>query len=277
MADEAENDMLEQEGAQTPLSETPEFQMALAARLADIQSDIEAKFDAKLKALAKGDGTAPDALDMASKIAAAIGEMNDQGAHRKTVAPAVMAARRAAQSKMEKLLLAARDLPTKERPKYQIIATGWFKDRLVHPYSLDPKTRQQVPTTVFFMSSPNMGMRPINKAAKEIWAAFMGSVSNGESEVPFVVKPVWVTDSGVVITGTAPQTARAHGKVIDYDNDLDLGDGQGVPEPVGQGESDEDDDLMIENDPRGEEVAVLGTIAAKAKRSSGLGLGDKRV
>lgn len=265
---------------EVPITETPEFEMALAAKGAEIQAQISAEMDAKLAKIMANAGmpaaAGDDAMSMARMIATAIGEMNQQGTGRKVVSPAVMEARRAAEKKMADLLLAARDLPKSDRPKYRLITSGYFKDRLVHPFHRVGK--DMVPTDIYFMSSPSMGMRPLNKSAKAIFSAFMGSISNGESEVPFNVKPIWVTDSGVVIAGTPPRSAEAHGRVMEIDDAIEIDAMDGVPPAVGDGRA-EDDDLSFvdQNDPRNEAIHVLGTIAQPAKRTAGLGLGDKRI
>lgn len=252
-----------------PITDTPEFQMALAKSTAEIHDKLMAEVR-DIMAKTGPHAENGDALSMARMIASSIAEMADQGTNRKTVAPEILEARRAAQKNMERLLMAARELPTKDRPKYRLITKGYFKDRLVDPYHRDKRTKQIVPTDVYFMGSPSMGMRPLNKTAKAIYKAFLGSISNGESEVPFDVKPIWVTDSGVIIAGTPPQSAGVHGNVMDEVMSLDdlIDD---VPAPVGDG-SGEDDDLTFatpdQNDPRMAEIAVLGTIAPRAKRAS---------
>jgi hypothetical protein len=166
---------------------------------------------------------------------------------------------------MEALLLAARDLPKGERPRYRLIAAGWFKDKLVQPFTVDRRTGAQIPTEVVYMAIPGEHMKPINKSAKAIYAAYRRSISNNaDSEVPLEVKPLWVTDSGVIITGTASQTARAHGRVIDpmdYDDE--------APEVTEPSLNDDPDfGIVNQHDPRAKDVHVLGTIAEPARRTT---------
>lgn len=262
------------------ITSTPAFEMALAAKTAEIHAQISAEMKAEFAkilgdAKAQPSSDAGDMTAMARSIALAIAEMTNQGSGKKTVAPAIMEARSRSHDKMVELLMAARELAQKDRPKYRLITSIWAKDRLVHPFHTIPGSKTQVPTDIYFVGVPSLGMRPINAVAKKIFAAFMGSIGNGESEVPFVVKPIWVTDSGVIIAGTAPQTMAAHGRVMEVDTTYDVDDAMGAPGAVGTGDAEDDDMSFVnQNDPRANEVYVLGTIAKPASRTQPT---DKRV
>ena len=108
-------------------------------------------------------------------------------------------------------------------------------------------------------------MKPLNRSAKAIYAAYLRSISNNaDSEVPLETKPVWVTDNGVVIAGGGTVTAKTRGRVIDPLEDDFHPD---APE-VGTPQDDEDFGIINQTDPRAKEIRVLGTIAEPAKRTS---------
>ena len=250
-----------------PVTETPEFQMALAAATTRIADDLRAEMKTIMAgAVSKGAGDS-DALSMARMIASSIAQMADQGTGRKTVAPEILEARRMAQEEMGRLLMAARELPKGDRPRYRLTAKLYAKDRVVDPYHRDSRTKQLVPTEVIFMSVPNLAMRPLNPTAKAIFKAFMGMANNGQSEVMQDFKPVWVTDSGVIVAGTPPQTKSAHGGELDIDYSFDDDLMSDIPNPVGQGEGDDNLGIITQDDPRRDTIHTLGTIAPPARRT----------
>jgi hypothetical protein len=251
-----------------PVEESPEFQMAVSAAVAKATAGIRDELLGQMKSIIGQPVTPAEggAVEIANQIALAVSQMADQGSGRKRVPVEVLAAREAGRKDMEALLLAARDLPKNEKPRYRLIAAGWFKDRLVQPFTIDKRSGEQIPTEVVYMAIPGEHMKPINKSAKAIYAAYQRSISNNAgTEVPLDVKSVWVTDNGVVITGTATATARAHGRVIDPMAEFE----DEAPE-VTEPSLNEDPDFGIVNqyDPRAKDVHVLGTIASPAQRTT---------
>lgn len=262
---------LEQPVEALDITQSPAFQMALAEATARISAQLVAEVK-EIVASAKGNDAEPamrdnsEAQSLARMIAASIAEMADQGTDRKRVAPEILEARAQAQKKMERLLLEVRELPKDKRPKYRLIAKFYAKDRVIDPFMRDPRSKQIIPTDIYFLGIPNQGMTPLNAAAKAVFSAYQGSISNGESEVPLGTKPIWVTDNGVIIAGTAPRTIAAHGRAIDP---LDLDEEMRLTPPaVGAGDGEPDDELGFANqdDPRAAQIHVLGTIAAPAQR-----------
>lgn len=257
------------EKQEAAITETPEFQMAVAAEVAKAIAEIKGNLLAEVKAVA-GAGT-PSAVDqsgvsLAREIALAVSQMADQGTGRKRVPVEILKAREEGQKEMERLLMEARKLPKGEQPRYRLIAAGYFKDKLVQPFQRNVRTGEDYPTEIVYLAIPGQHMKPLNVSAKRIFAAYLRSISNNEdSEVPLTHKPVWVTDSGVQIAGGGTATARAHGRVIDPMGE----DGYDPDAPDVSGPQDDDEfGIINQSDPRAREINVLGTIAEPAKRSS---------
>jgi hypothetical protein len=265
-----ENEMAED----NDVTQTPEFEMALAEATAEIHDKIMAEVQAMLSAKdprpASEDG---EIQKLARAIAMSNAEIADQGTRRKRVSPEVMEARSQSLKRMNVLLEAAQSLPKSDRPLYRLRAKGYFGDRLIEPFQRIAGGKV-IPTHVTFMSAPNLALEPLNKAAQEIYATFIGSISGGDQTIngrsvpdPSGAKPFWMTNNGAVISAPTA-TAREHGMIMEPEpislDDMhrpipDVGDGARLGGAV---------EIISVDDPRATKIPVLGTIAAPAVRGS---------
>jgi hypothetical protein len=251
------------------ISETPEFQMALAAATSQIHDRIMSEVRSMV---AKEREPTPfdkqtELERFARAIAASTAEMADQGTSRKRVAPEILEARAQSRARMETLLEAAQKLKGTERPFYRVRAKCYLGDRLIEPFQRMGRG-EVMPTHIYFMSSPNLGMEPLNDAAREIYAAFRGSIAGGDQMLngkptpdALGAKPLWVTNNGAIIS-TPTTTAREHGMVIEPETLSDTPD-TGLGPRVGQ-----QVEIVSVDDPRATKIPVLGTIAAPATRGT---------
>jgi hypothetical protein len=255
---------------ESDITATPEFQMAIAKAVTEIHDRLTDEM--RLVIAEKMDGLPREQLAeseverFARAIAASTAEMADQGTNRKRVAPEILEARAKAQTRMSDLLDKAQDLKGAERPLYRVRSKCYLGDRLIEPYQRGHRG-EVTPTHIYFMSSPSLGMEPVNDVAKEIYAAFMGTISGGQSMIngrpipdALAAKPLWMTRNGAVIAASTV-TAREHGMVIEPDP-LDIPStalGPGVGQQV---------EIVSVDDPRATKIPVLGTIAAPAVRGT---------
>jgi hypothetical protein len=249
--------------------DTPEFKSAVGAAVTDALAQITAKMAQNAPAAVSG-SSGSELMDLFQQMALSIAEVSDQGTNRKRVAPEVLLRRENAKNAMGDLLMAARDLPKAERPRYRLVAKVYFGERLVDPFQRLPDKRV-VPTEVYWLNAPNDAMRPVNKSAKAIYEQYLIWVGGNAATVGGHQVPAWVSPKGVVIAAPPPATAQQHGLTIEAEP-LEMDDG--TPVPMGGGRAvPEDDDFGIinQNDPRAPEVSILGTIAPKAKQTA---LGD---
>lgn len=218
--------------------------MAEAAKSA--ASEVATELLAKA---AKDDGGGKAAPDMATfasmfdRMAMAIAEISDQGTARKRVAPEVLAARARAHERMIKLLNAARE--DGDEPEYRLVAKTYLSERFIEPFMPGPDKRP-IPTEIIWKGAPNQAMRPLNKVAKAIYAAFQESVGTQEKLNGVDNRPFAMTPGGVVVKGL-PAAARR-----DIPQDLLA------------------DDLIMPGgniDPTASHVRVLGTVAAPARQN----------
>ena len=263
-----ENEMAED----TDITQTPEFEMALAQATAEIHDTIMAE----VKAMMAGKEVKSDEGEiqkLARAIALSNAELADQGTRRKRVSPEIMEARSQSLKRMNVLLEAAQSLPKSDRPLYRLRAKGYFGDRLIEPFQRIAGGKV-IPTHVTFMSSPNLALEPLNEAAIAIFAAFIGSISGGDQTIngrsvpdPSGAKPFWMTNNGAVISAPTA-TAREHGMIMEPEpislDDMrrpipDVGDGSKLGGAV---------EIISVDDPRATKIPVLGTIAPPATRGS---------
>jgi len=202
----------------------------------------------------------------ARMIAASTAEMADQGTYRKRLAPEVLEARAQATKRLYELLDKAQALTGKNRPLYRVRSKCYLGDRLIEPFQRGFKG-EITPTHIYFMSQPSLGMEPVNDVAKEIYAAFQGTMLGGESMIngkptpdALAARPLWMTKNGAVLA-TPTATAREHGMVIEPDP-LDI-PSTGLGPNVGQ-----QVEIVSVDDPRATKIPVLGTIAAPAVRGT---------
>lgn len=261
------------------VTQTPDFQMALAAMTVDIHDKVMADVKAMLASPAAVAATPAGSADsdiqrLARAIAMSNAELADQGTGRKRVSPEIVEGRRQSRDKMEKLLSDVDKLPTNERPRYKLRAKGYFGDQLVEPFQRLPGGRI-VPTEVIFLSVPNLALVPLNASAKAIYDAYIGSISGGENSIngipvpdPGAVKPAWMTKNGVVIAGVPSASSQKYGMAPEVEPlEVDLMR-RPVPQ-VGDGASVVSVTEVYDNDdPRRDKINVLGTLAAPAVRGS---------
>lgn len=256
------------------LTQTPEFQMALAAATTEIHDRIMAEVKAMMPKVKAGEKVAEDDGEiqkLARAIAMSNAEIADQGTRRKRVSPAVLEARNQSMIRMHELLEAAQRLPKSKLPVYRVRSKVYLGDRLIEPFQRLAGGKV-VPTNIIFVSAPNLGMEPVNDAAKEIYDAFIGTISGGDQTIngvkapdPSGAKPLWMTNNGAVIA-TPTATAREHGMVLepemislDEREIPDVGDGSRLGGAA---------EIISVDDPRATKIPVLGTIAPPATRGS---------
>ncbi len=255
------------------ISETPEFQMALAKATAEIHDAILADVRALMaESGAKAIPAEQSEIErLARAIASSNAEMADQGTNRKRVAPEILEARRKSEKKMHALLDKVHELPKSERPVYRVRSKVYLGDKLIEPYQRG-QGGTVTPTHIVFLSAPNLGLEPVNAKAQEIYAAFMGSIGGGDNLVNGQIapdalgaKPFWMTNNGAVITA-ATVTARSHGMVMEADPIM--ANGEAIAD-VGNGRSRlVAEEITSVDDPRATKIPVLGTIHPPAVRGS---------
>lgn len=243
------------DGKLVPINETPEFKAAVAeavaaatpaiaeaaARAAVAQVSTELLAKVQQPAAAPGFG---DAEGLFSKLALAIAEISDQGTQRKRVAPEILAQRAAAHGRAVARIIAAREAG--EKPEYRLVSKVYLNERFIEPYMPGPN-KQPIPTEIIWSGMPNDAMRPLNDAAREIYAEFRASIGSTEAIKGADNRPLWMTLGGVVVKGDA----RAQRREV------------AAPAPFG-------DDLGVknQNDPTAPFIHVLGTVAPAARQNA---------
>lgn len=218
--------------------------MAEAAKNA--ASEVATELLAKAAKSDDAGKAAPDMEAFASmfdRMAMAIAEISDQGTARKRVAPEVLAARARAHEKMVKLINAAREGGAE--PEYRLVAKTYLSERFIEPFMPGPDKRP-IPTEIIWKGAPNQAMRPLNKVAKEIYAAFQESVGTQEKLNGVDNRPFAMTPGGVVVKGLPAASRRE------------------IPQDLLA------DDLIMPGgniDPTASHVRVLGTVAAPARQN----------
>lgn len=237
--------------------DTPEFQDAVAAAAAAAAEKIVAEkmaaINEKLSAFggaesapAVSDVNPADALgQILEKLSVNLQALNNQGQRNKPLSPAEIAKREAAQNRLVDLLAAAREKPQAEWPKYQLTSKVYLMERFIEPFykrdSKGPATRTEIAWT----GVPNDAMVPVTDDAKAIFNAWRETTGGQTVLIPTADnRPLYVTAAGLVVKGDPPkrQTVAA--------------------EPASP------DSVAVANDPNQPEVAVLGTIAKKARTNA---------
>lgn len=234
-----------------PVVETDAFHDAVDAA-------VEAKLAAFKIELLSGIGTAAPAEpssaqpasaadllgDVLSKLSMNLQSLNQQGQRNKPLTPEEVLKRELAVKRMVDLLAASRE-PGAERPAYKLIAPTSLNERWIPPYRQLPDKRT-VNNEVTWTGVPNDAMVPINPAAEAIFAAWRESTGGPASLVPTAdVRPFYVTAAGLTVKGDPPKRRHVASEP-DFRDDLGFANG----------------------DPNAPEVAVLGTIAPKAKQNN---------
>lgn len=223
------------------LTLTPEFQRLVAEAVAKALPDLA-------KAGTVGLGVDEATKAFFSQFALSVAEVADQGTHRKRVSPEVMARRKAAAEKCEKLIADARVAGLK--PEYRVTAKIYFNERLIEPYRRGPD-KSVVPQEIIWTGMPNEALRPLNKVAEDIYEAYRESVGSTEK-----LRSIKGSHGGIVAPDNRPYSMTPNGLVVK---------GEISPKAV-IGPIDADGPID-NNDPNAAEVHVLGTVAAPAKRN----------
>lgn len=245
-------------GAPPKITETPEFKAAVefAAKQA-----ADAAVAAAIAAMKEANPTSAAQEDLFRQMALNIAEMTHQGNKRdKPLDPRIIALRAQAQERLDALLAAtrekvhaAREVEYKDEsskqsalrrimPKYTCISKVVLDDRVINPFKRNAATKAAESVEFYWLGEPNHAMRPLNEIARKIFAEFRESRGERSKIEKASVKPLWMTDSGLIIEGAnAPQR-----RDVPIPSDLDL------PEI---------------KDPEAPYVAVLGTIHEPAQNN----------
>jgi hypothetical protein len=238
------------------LTATPEFQKLVA--------EAVAKTLAEMGPSPNTPGVDDATKAFFSQMAASIAEMSDQGTHRRRVPPEIMAKRKAAAEKCEKLIAHARMMIHQAReekneqkeklwtPEYRVIAKIYFGERIIDPYRRGPD-KTVVPQEIYWTGAPNECLRPLNKVAEDIYDAYRESIGGSEK-----LRSITGPHGGIVAQDGRPYSITAGGLVVK---------GEISPKAVINAPQDFDNSLSDNNDPNAAEVHVLGTVAAPAKRN----------
>jgi hypothetical protein len=171
---------------------------AIQEKLAKLMVDVRTK-QADRGALDSGDEAATTKL--LRGLAVAIGEVGDQGAKMKRVAPAELEARKEARDKMESLILdalvargkaeqdlniaeangdpiaieAAEEAIKRASPLYELTRPVFLDEQLVEPTYVEPGTHIRKVQSIQWPGIPDDSYRPKNAVAKAIYAQFVRS------------------------------------------------------------------------------------------------------
>ncbi len=193
------------------LMERPEVQSAIADATARAVAAVLAKMQAEAGPVAAPLASAAAALSdrsLVEALALAIGEMNDQGRPnaRRTVAPAVLAARNAARDAMVTAILRARAMG--HVPEYALTASvylseTWIKATWIASDHVERARRIKWPGV------PNQAMRPMDAIAHEIYGHFCDSI--GASASPQAKDPLTQGFKILNTDGQPPETGQGQG------------------------------------------------------------------
>lgn len=249
--------------APVSVTETPEFKAALEASQKALEArfaDMAAEFGKSLQASAAR-ADVPNGVDLTSilsTLALEIGKVSDQGTDRKRVAPEELAARAAAFERMGTLIQAAQALPSKQWPRYKLIAKVNLNDRVIDPIRRGANNEYDQ-VQILHSGIPNVAMRPVDDSAKAIYREFVRYLGGSESANSVAPSsPVWMTMKGTVLTNASTASARQLGR--EFSPEPIIVDGEVMP-----GSKVETVELINQSDPRATEFNVLGTIADSAK------------
>lgn len=241
------------------ITDTPEFKAAVEIAAKEAANAAVAAAMAAMKEA--NPAVSLDPNDLFRQMALNIAEMTHQGNKRdKPLDPRIIAARAAAQERLDALLTATRekvhaarettykDEPSRHSvirrvmPKYTCVAKVVLDDRVINPFKRNPATKAAESVEFYWLGEPNHAMRPLNDIARRIFAEFRESRGERSKIEKAAIKPLWMTDSGLIIEGAnAPQRRE-----VAIPSDLDL------PEV---------------KDPEAPYVAVLGTIHEPAQNN----------
>jgi hypothetical protein len=236
-----------------PVVETEAFQQAVDKRVAEqleaFKADLLKAADAPAVAV-PGGGVSDVLSEVLSKLSMNMASLGQQGQHAKPVSPEELVRREAAANRMVDLLTAARAGPREDWPTYRLIAKTVLNERLIEPFKMVDK--KAVNNEIAWTGIPNDAMQPINTLAQEVFAAWRGSTGGQTQLVPTAdQRPLFVTAAGLTVRGEPPK--RQH---------------------VAAPENFADDLAFSNNDPNAPEIAVLGTVANKARSNTLAGVSN---
>lgn len=231
-----------------PVVETEAFQTAVDAavdaKLEAFKADLLKAADKPAGVVAGGGGISDVLSEVLSKLTVNLQAINQQGQHAKPLSPEEVVRREAALNRMVGLIISSRELPKEEKPAYKLIAKTCLNERLLEPFKMVDK--KAVNNEITWTGVPNDAMLPINGAGEAIFSAWRESTGGPTQLVPTAdQRPLFVTAAGLTVRGEPPK--RQH---------------VAAPENFA-------DDLSFSNsDPNAPEIAVLGTVAKKARSNS---------
>lgn len=195
--------------ASIPVTETPEFKEAVAAAVKSAAAAIMAELAAARVEAGPAASMPETNADMSviTQLAMSMARMADQGSGRaERVPPEIMAAREKSATLMRKLILDAH--ARSEMPIYRLSN----KTQLITskgPAIIEPQwlgnDKIHYPTEIDYPGIPNNVMIPVNDVAKEIFAAFEGSIGTRiDKDVEIgMIDQIAMTAGGMVVRGGA--------------------------------------------------------------------------
>ncbi len=247
--------------ARTKVIETEEFAEAVAAKATEIAEKLIAE---RLQGLvtaaaapagtvaapAAGGGAADVLSEVFSRLGMDMAAIANQGQRQRPLAPDELKRRETAEKRMWDLIAAAQKANDPDRvPTYKLSSKIYFNERFIEPFKVVDK--KAVNNEITWTGVPNDAMIPINDAASEIFAAWRESTGGPRKLIPTADnRPLFVTAAGLTVRGDPPKRQQAVAAEHRFENDLGFNN----------------------NDPNAPEVAVLGTVAAKARQNAATGV-----
>lgn len=224
-----------------PVVETPAFQEAVALAVTEQLAALETKLFDRLQSAPAV--TSTDPIDrVIAKLAESFGTVSSQVSGRKPLAPEEVLRREAAHNRMAEMILGCRK-DGADKPTYKVTSKTNLNERMIEPFKMVDK--KAVNNEITWTGVPNDAMAPINKTAEAIYAAWRESTGGPAMMVPTAdMRPLYVTAAGLTVKGDPPKRQHVSGEAK-FESEL----------------------AFTNNDPNAPEVAVLGTVAAKAKQN----------
>ncbi len=240
--------------------ETPEFQEAVAAAAEKAAADAVAKVLAALPAAATASAPVPgstgETADLLGKVLSTLSSnlqaVAQQGQRQRPLSAEEVVRREAADLRMRGLIRSAHEANDPgSKPIYKLTSKIYFNERFIEPYRLVDK--KAVNNEITWTGVPNDAMQPVNDVAQAIFAAWRESTGGPVQLVPTAdTRPLYMTPQGLTVRGDPPKRQVAVAGEHQFENDLGF---------------------TGNNDPNAPEIAVLGTVAAKARQNSVTGVG----
>lgn len=241
-----------------PVVETPEFAEAVANAVAKQMAALEAK----LASRAPDPATAAVDIDaILTRLADKLGEGFAMNSGRKPLSAEEKGRRDAAHRRMVVALEKAAKLQEEDEnhpglPSYAVMSKIAFLERFIEPFQRPDPKGAPVRTIITWTGVPNHALEPQNELATEIFGAWNESVGGPPALLPTQDnRPVFVTARGLVVRGDPPKR-REVGPLPGQQDSRSLGFRNG--------------------DPAAPDVAVLGTIAPRAKMNTVNGIVPSR-